>query len=1102
MSASEDAPRYPKPEAVIQIPEYGHAVIEASAGTGKTHTIEHLVVDLVARGAGIDEILVVTFTERARAELKRRIRARIRALLALDRTSTDLSPENCWVLDASTRGRLSAALVDFDAAPIATIHGFCHSVLLENAFLNGSLFDEHHVDARAEFSRAFKNVLRSELSRREELVPYLVAWLQVRRSSVEELEDLLFEASRHRAPIYPSFDAERLESAAWCLENVAMSPAELVEAGVHRGSVAKVLRNIERVNDAHAGYRENNDIAALVAELDAVELSYLSGQLRGFDELATAASSLSCAVVTRFLPVVLERLEHIKRAEGTFDFDDMLSRVAKSLNGPRGSELGEMLQTRYRYVLIDEFQDTDEVQWEIFRKLFFVGGAKTPLRLVGDPKQAIYAFRGADVHVYLEARTAMVARSAMIPLVENFRSTSELIDALNLIFDQKSEPPFFTGNIRYDKPLRAARPELKLVGGDGERVFPVVLLRSDSKKPLAAHIAREIHALLSDEKQRLRFGSEGAERPIGPEDIFVLTRTGREAIEIGDALAERGVPYAFYRQEGLFQTREAEDVSDLLSALVDLRDRSNRLRAWMTPFFGLSLRELERCGSVSSEHPLMRRLIDWSSLADAREYEQLFRRILNESGILVRELFVGNGERAFVNYKHVFDILLEEAYEKAPSISELVRTLRRFINERGVTPGSERNVMRLASDRTVQVMTIHGAKGLEASVVFVYALSQTLSRGVHTYYERAEKRAYVGKLREAPEAVSEAIERERREEDQRLFYVALTRAKARLYLPLLPDEAGGLGCYARVNRRLHELLGVFRIDEVRTEGPAPDNHVAHFDSWRPPDELLRFHDNARAFDVLRDRHRGWLVTSYSRLKSLKGGYRPPVDEPAELAELDLPRGSTTGVFLHEVLEVVNFETLRANPTLERWRTLEGVAAAFRRAMRRNSVEPRFRAEAERIVHTALTSPVTLGEARLDKGFASVTTELREVEFIYPYPEADGKLRRGFAKGVIDFVFELSGMTYVCDWKSDVLTSYSRDALREHVRRNYVIQAKLYTIAIVKMLEVETEQDYLERFGGIVYCFVRGLPDDGIYFERPSWSMVTQWKNELVREKTL
>ena len=631
-----------------------------------------------------------------------------------------------------------------------------------------------------------------------------------------------------------------------------------------------------------------------------------------------------------------------------------------------------------------------------------------------------------------------------------------------------------------------------------------MLVRSQDKSTLAAHIAREIEALTTDEKRKLRFGAEGDEHALGAEDIFVLTRTRREASEIGEALDARGVPYAFYKPEGLFQSREAEEIRTLLRAIAECSDRSKRLRAWMTRFFDLSLRDLEQCHIVRSDHPLMRRLIGWKELADAKDYDRLFSRILEDSGVLERELFSGRGERAFVNYTHIFDTLLEQVHASGASLPELIRTLSSFMDGDGLTSGTDGNVMRLESDGTVQVMTIHMAKGLEAGIVFVYGFSSGRSRGVTSYYERTEKRVYVGKLADATDAVRDAIERERSEEDQRLFYVALTRAKARLYLPLfMEDGAGrGLGCYARVNRRLGELLDVFKIDEAQPDERVPEGDDVRLGDWKPPAEMLQIEDNAPAFEALADRHRGLVVTSYSRLKTLRGGYRAPLEEPADILEPLLPGGSATGIFLHDVLENVDFGVVRADPSLETWRERGDVKALFRRAMRRNGIEPRFLAEAERIVHTALTSPVTLGPHHLGGGFASVDTEMREVEFVYPYPEADGKLRRGYAKGFVDFVFEVAGLTYFCDWKRDLLPSWHEEALKEHVRRNYTLQAKLYTLALIKMLGVASEKDYLARFGGLVYCFVRGMPAGGIYFERPSWTTISTWTDELVREERL
>ena len=237
-------------------------------------------------------------------------------------------------MDDAAKSRLENARAMIDRASITTIHGFCHDVLVENAFLNGGLFDERHVDERDAFPRAFKEVLRSELARQEELLPYLVAWLEIRGASVEALESILFDAARHRAPIAPGFDAERLAHIVSEMEAKPMTENELSAAGVARGSIAKVFRNLEAFNDALFDYKRSRDIARLVAELDDVELRYLDGKIGGFAELADGATSLSTAVVERFLPIVLDHLDRSKRSKGLFDYDDMLRRVDESLDGP------------------------------------------------------------------------------------------------------------------------------------------------------------------------------------------------------------------------------------------------------------------------------------------------------------------------------------------------------------------------------------------------------------------------------------------------------------------------------------------------------------------------------------------------------------------------------------------------------------------------------------------------------------------------------------------------------------------------------------------------------------------------------------------------
>jgi exodeoxyribonuclease V beta subunit len=1122
-------PRYPKPEALLRIPEYGHAIVEASAGTGKTHTIEHLFVDLVlAQGLRVGEILAVTFTEKAASELERRVREKLEELLALRETTTRLSVDQCWVLSPEARERLEGALNDFDSASIGTIHAFCNQVLEANPFLSGSLFEREHVDERRLFSEVFTEQLRHSFTRDRTLEPFLTAWLETRRSTVDQLEDLLYRAARLRAPLGPRLDVEAIARAVARFPDLEEIERKLPEL-VNRSSLAKTRRNLLGLKAA----LEAPNVAGLIAELEGVELSYLGDRLPSLLAPATTlertAVPLAAAVVERFLPPLLERLKRHKRETGRYDYQDMLTSMAEVLDGPSGPELIRLLQARFRAVLIDEFQDTDETQWRIFKRVFFDTAGHHPLRLVGDPKQSIYAFRGADVHVYLRAKKTLVTRSTVVPLVESFRATPEMVEALNEIFDQKAEHPFFDGSVKYERPLRAGRTDLSLAASDGAPAPPVVLLRAegdDARRALALGIADEIRAILGEGDRRLSFGERGKERPVRASEVFVLTRTHREAEEVASALDARGVAHAFYKKEGLFQSREAEEVRDLLAALEARDDRTKLARAWMTSFFGMTLGELEGdAHDVPGDHPLMRRLAEWRLLADERSYEALFTRLLEDSGVLRRALFASDGERKIENLVQILDTLLEDAYRRRPTTRELASAVESYIEGRGLPAGSEKNVMRYEGGEAVRIMTIHMAKGLEASVVFLYAFSGSPPSNVHAYHVKDQRRGFVGDARRAPADVRGALEQEYREENQRLVYVALTRARARLYLPLVPDVLAKRGCYGELHDRLQDLVGIFRVQPVPSVTAWGEPRDVDLSSWRPPEELLEENDGKAVFDALKERHQGLVITSYTRMKSRRGGYRAPIEDRADVDGAEsigsprssLPGGRATGSCLHEILESISMETFEESPSLESWRGREDVKRAISRAMRRNGVDRRFRPEAERLVHAALTSPVELGETRIERGFRSVSRLVREVEFVYPYPSAgpgsganassvseapEPGPQRGFVKGFVDLVFEHEGLVYLCDWKSDDVPDWSEPGLRRQVERNYRLQAKLYGLAVVKMLGVEKDADYRARFGGIVFCFLRGMPRNGIYFERPSFDMVQTWYEELSKEKRL
>jgi exodeoxyribonuclease V beta subunit len=1154
-----------KPEELLRLQD-GHAVIEASAGTGKTYLLEHLVVDLLlSQGARIENLLIVTFTEKATYELAARLRRKLWELRHLTRGAPPSTPrERCWVLDEPTRRRLEEALFSFDRATLCTIHAFCERVLLDHAFSSQRLFEESAVDEERAFDSAFRETLREELARDEELRPYLRAWLAVR--DPDRLKSLLFQCHKAHAPLSPPYDPEALCRAIKEFRAVAgelpLLFDELRRAGVHAGTVKAVAARAARLAVLCA---EAEDLPALLwAAEEAAPI--LNKGLQALHEGLRARSSrlspavepvrraalgltaalvpLSAAVAQLFLPVVRARLSARKRRAGELDFHDMLALVADALDGPQGPALAEALRARYHCALIDEFQDTDEVQWRIFERLFFSAEPRRRVFVIGDPKQAIYGFRGADVRTYLAAKRRILAGGgARLSLRRSFRQTERLIEALNRIFDPAGG--FFTGSIHYDEPVTCGRPTRRALDGTGNEPTPVHLFRIwprdearqmpvlQVRRTLAARIAAEIRALLAG---GFSFGEQGEEAPLRPKDIFVLTRTVFEGYEVGSALRAAGIAHAYYKQDGLFETEEAGAVRDLLAAIDDPRDRSRRYKAWITPFFGVPLEEVGACADLSGTHPLLARLLRWKGLADAMRYEQLFAAILEESGVARRWIFRGD-ERALTNTTHLFELLLDEATRRRCTLRELLSTLDAWIAERERPEDEGGGVQRLESEReAVQVMTMHKSKGLEAAVVFLYGgFSAAAPSEVRAYHEGDVRTLSVGKPREEVRA---AAEREAQEEAERLLYVALTRAKARLYLPYIPEiTVGGAvkdacrltGGYRALNAVLRRLLGtpspLFSIEEVswRERQRESAGESAAVTGWSPSQSSLPAEVRADELNRLRDRHAGFFVTSYTRMKEslrhraveredLAG---EPEGAPVALPDDELPGGSASGIFLHELLERVDVRTFAEAPSLEAWRRLPATSELFRSTAQARDIDPRHLPHSEALVHAAFRSPLRLGDAWLASGLCGATRLLREMEFLYPFPEpshpplgalAEGlRIERGFIQGFVDAVFEHEGLVYFADWKSDVLPAWDAAFVAGHVRASYELQERLYALALVKMLGIRSAGEYRDRFGGIFYGFVRAMRLEGdgrgVHFERPDWDRILSWEEELRRGPT-
>ena len=1081
-------------------------VVEASAGTGKTFFLEHRVVDLILAGAELGQILLVTFTDKAVAELRMRIRD---LLDRLSRATVDTAPAGeartaSWTLDDDARRKLRAAVTAFDYAPIFTIHGFCHRVLVEDAFAARRLFEQTQIADEVAFDAAFDSLLRERFARVQPDRDLLHAYLSTDRT-VDHLRKLLLQCARADAPVRRQLDPERARAIAADLNGqLGEESQRLAVLAPMKGNYARWCTPwLEKIGVELAQWRPDMPTPELLALIDRMrepieklheKLVELLGKnpptkvitaLRGV--LTTV--SLNEALATELLPHILARVEVDKSERGLFDYDDMLDLVARALRGPRGPELATRLRARTPWVMIDEFQDTDPVQWEIFRTVWMHQEARG-LTIVGDPKQAIYGFRGADVSTYMAARDEMLRNAATrVSLDVNRRSTPQLVDAVNHILCGNFGLRLLDGDITYEEPVKASGD---IVCEDRRAPIEVLHLQA-SGKPKADENKATLLVAIGDAIEKLRArpmrwkkrGHDAiTEFALG--QVMVLTRSNRDSTEIATALRARGLACALVEPEKLFETREAYELAAVLAAIAAPRDRSARMRALRTRFFDVPWSELPLVTDAPDHHPLVARLFDWAQLASRRAYEALFRRLVEDSRFAERALVLGGGERALTNTWHLIELLLAEVARARCDLHELVVQLRRWMADDTMQP-DERDVQRAETEAdAIRILTIHKAKGLEAPYVFVFGglTGAPKSAQVHTLRDAAGRALIVGQ----PDPVTkQQLENEQLAEDQRLSYVALTRAQVRLYLPLYPALTKGAS-YGPVQTCLGASVSAQNQGSLRTElfedtpiwvdtiaeDSVPLDALATFDAPPPP--------VTQELAPLAPERGGLTMLSYTRLANLPDAAaiaaRPgdllaidPAefdvdDSVGEVGPDELPPGASAGLLVHDVLELADLELAREARDVEAWRAHPEIRPAFVDAARDRGIDERYLRHASDLVYRTLTLPLALTDGTTLPSLVQATALAREVEFNYPIPQSAPGQRRGLVKGFIDALVVYGDELWVLDYKTDVLSGDDLARAAEfRVRDHYAVQARLYAIAAERLRGPR-------RLAGLLYQFVR------------------------------
>jgi exodeoxyribonuclease V beta subunit len=1180
----------------LHLPLQGARLIEASAGTGKTWTLAALYLRLVLGHGGQPprlpaQILVVTFTRAATAELRERIRERLATAAAAFRGQHEsddfLSSLIADYPQADARAaaarQLELAAQWMDEAAIYTIHGWCQRMLAQHAFEGSDTVDDV-ADENARLAEAVRDYWRRFYAPLDEAEAACIAghWRspQVLQSIVRPLlrqpvqririqgrplpvvDDLADALRAHQAP---RREAERTARAAW------LADVDAIEAQLSDAVQAKVLKNnifipktVAREMPALREWAGGGDIDhGVLARYTQAKLDSAASKgnrapthaafetIQQLLDSCDAEPPLAPLLIAHALPWIARRVDQIRERQARPGFDDMLRQLDAALHSAQGAQLAGTIAEQYPVALIDEFQDTDPLQWRIFQCVY----AERPdcgLLLIGDPKQAIYAFRGADIHTYLAAREQ--AQSPTWTLTTNYRSTPSLVDAVNRVFLHADRWPlgaFAFGHGEHGLTFQAieASGAKRSLLHDGAPIAAMQMQVFPADKPMgigaymdiaAAHAAAyAVNLLDAAQEGRCVFIDDGsAQAPLRPRDIAVLVRNRREAACVRHALRQRGVASVYLSEsDSIYASEEAPDVLLWLQACaLPASDRAMRV-AMASISLARSLPELDRLNHDETYWEWCGE--QFRALQGAWQRHgvlAMLHNLMHVFDLPARLLARPDGERVLTNLQHLAE-LLQHAAANLDGEYALIRYLAMQITRacEGETETAEEQVVRLESEADlVKVITIHKSKGLQYPVVlmpFVSRFQDAPRNSVQPWHDD-DGRTWIDLVPD--EDARLRIERERLQEDLRLFYVALTRAEHACWLgvacvteaqgrtPGLHRSAFGYVLSGGAAMEPQDLL--LRVEALRGGSHDIQVHVA-----TEPASTRVHHPRGRAHAEPSVRlytlqpPEAWWIASYSALTHGEGeparqvapetatqdvlaeAVRESTEWTATAVEHGLhafPRGAEAGTFLHDLLEWIaetGFASVAANTTdLEQqiarrcqrrgWQAWIGPLGRWLPALLRTPLSLPGNGA---LVLAQLTER-TRYQAELEFWFEAHGVDAQQLDQLVTRYTLDGATRpalpanrmNGMLKGFIDLIVEQHGRYYVIDYKSNRLGetsgAYTPAAMREatlHAR--YDLQYAIYTLALHRLLRARLpDYDYERHVGGVLYLYLRGVDESG------------------------
>jgi exodeoxyribonuclease V beta subunit len=1200
-----------------------NTLLEASAGTGKTYTLEHLVLRLITeREIPLPSILVVTFTNAAAREMQDRIRG---LLLSEARNNQGRKKE-----------LLQQAVTDFDSSSIMTIHGFCSRVLQKWPFESGVSLG---LEIGSENDLALQSVWDwFRKNDKKNLSPFLIAAYHeayvlngdFHSLTVNILNLISGNILKEGGHIYPDENRRIL------LENL-INNWDSSDTRASLNLLAREAREIDSSKTLLSFFNSDEMGEGLGTKraIDFHEILKISDTSSSFNELLDFLSGSGKSILTRITKILArdtlprgnvpitkaflrlvqaydqewnkltpqeikkslarlfefyvagqvgKELEGTRIRQGVLTFNDLIDVVHQVLGENGRSVLLKAVKKYYRVLLVDEFQDTDQRQWDIFKALF--DDRDHNYFLIGDPKQSIYRFRGADLQVYLDVRNKLPSDS-LYRLENNYRSHPLLLEGFNTLF-----PTLFSQNSGEDSigysPVGAGKSDVPRLcrGSSYSPPCEFILMETGQENKNSAgaqdlwlrSCANHIVSLLNDSSTSL----EGT--PLKASDMAVLLESNALCFKLQSMLTSRGVPAVIYEERDIFQSKELEMISLFLSGLVN-RDRGESIRRLLlSPLVDLTPSELlylEDYGFMDSLVLTFRyyrdRVDQGDLIAQFTAFCRLGREIARflfqggkidasrkaylEEQLMERILRTGDGVRIHTNLRHILEILHEEQQRKRLNSEELSRFI---IEEKFRKHAQERFHIRLEREgNAVQIMTLHSSKGLQFPLVyFGGGLKNQLLKNVSTYLDFTLNGERCYDFLKDSDHVQRAVENEW-EERKRLYYVAMTRAESKLYLPLYQDwdnfwlswlyktftkTQDHINPYASSAISLEEgstfkalkewIRGrehLFRIEEasgeelllkregeqetILNEPPALNLNLDHRHPWLYSFSSLTISDHNPGDILAEDASEG--ADYDDQGENLIPLVYPDQDE--EITPENISGGAALGNVIHRIFEEIDFslgkldwDSFDSHNEIDAL-VLESILFYFKRDWA--AANSRIVKE---MVWNTLNSPLD-GLFEGDDFPSSLSAlpgfqRLHEKEFLLGVKdkgrvELDGlfhSLKKGYLKGFIDLIFIWKGRYFIADWKTTRCSAGDEDPYcQESVQKimnehNYHLQYWIYTAALYLYLTGEGDDfSYKRDFGGVFYFFNRGMTPKrkgkGVFFCRPGEEDLVDFMKKYVEE---